>query len=92
MVHDRLDKYAETIHLNPLDIMNDEDLKNDEVTVKNNKTKEEDKVGIDYLIYYLDEQLVDEEFIDDYDEECDHEDCDCGHHHNQKGVIWIKNY
>ncbi|MBR3211057.1 MAG: hypothetical protein IKF71_03875 [Bacilli bacterium] len=27
MVHERLEKYAETIHLNPLDIMNDEDLR-----------------------------------------------------------------
>lgn len=75
-------KKADRLNAKYLIILNDEDLKNDEVTVKNNKTKEEDKVGIDYLIYYLDEQLVDEEFIDDYDEECDHEDCDCGHHHN----------
>lgn len=27
MVHERLEKYADDIHLNPLDIMNDEDLK-----------------------------------------------------------------
>ncbi len=38
-------------------ILNDEDLANDEVKVKNNKTKEEELVSVDYLIYYFDEKL-----------------------------------
>ena len=53
-------------------------MKNDEVKIKNNKTKKEDLVSIDYLIYYLDEALGDdlEEF--EHDEcECEHDECDC---------------
>ena len=46
--------------------------------MKDNKTKEEVKIGIDYLIYYLDEQLVDE--IEYHDCDCEDE-CECGHDH-----------
>ena len=70
-------KKADRLNSKYLIILNDEDLKNDEITIKNNKTKEEEKIGLDYLIYYLDEQLVDEEF----DECLEHDDeCDCDHH------------
>ena len=55
-------------------ILNDNDLKNDEIKIKNNKTKEEELIGIDYLIYYLDEHLSDEISDLDYDE------CRCGGH------------
>lgn len=41
-------------------ILNDEDLANDEVKVKNNRTKEENNVSVDYLIYYFDEKLSEE--------------------------------
>lgn len=65
-------KQADRLNSKFLIILNDEDLKNDEVVVKNNETKEEMKVGIDYLMYYLDEVLTDED-------ECScHSDCDCG--------------
>ncbi len=47
-------------------ILNDKDLENDEVVVKNNKTKEEEKIMLDYLVYYLDEQL---NLEGEYDEE-----------------------
>ena len=55
-------------------ILNDEDLKNDEIKIKDNKTKEEELIGIDYLIYYLDEHLNDELSDIYYDE------CECGGH------------
>lgn len=91
-------KQADRFNSKYLIILNDEDLKNDEVKIKNNKTKKEDLVSIDYLIYYLDEALGDdlEEF--EHDEcECEHDECDCdgdscackhdtctcGHHHEE---------
>ena len=66
-------KQADRLNSKYLIILNDEDLKNDEVKIKNNKTKKEDLVSIDYLIYYLDEALGDdlEEFEHD---ECVHAD------------------
>ena len=42
------------------------------VTIKNNKTKEEQKVELEYLIYYLDEMLS-----NNHECTCD-DDCDCG--------------
>ncbi len=91
-------KQADRLNSKYLIILNDEDLKNDDVKIKNNKTKKEDLVSIDYLIYYLDEALGDdlEEF--EHDEcECEHDECDCdgdscackhdtctcGHHHEE---------
>ena len=78
-------KQADRLNSKFLIILNDEDLKNDEITIKNNETKEETKIGLDYLIYYLDEQLMDFAISEEYDyaeEECDcDDDCDCGHHH-----------
>lgn len=91
-------KQADRLNSKYLIILNDEDLKNDEVKIKNNKTKKSDLVSIDYLIYYLDEALGDdlEEF--EHDEcECEHDECDCdgdscackhdtctcGHHHEE---------
>ena len=70
-------KTADRLNSKYLIILNDEDLKNDEINIKNNKTKEEEKIGLDYLIYYLDEHLIDEEEYLEYD----HDDCDCGHDH-----------
>jgi histidyl-tRNA synthetase len=69
-------KQADRLNSKYLIILNDEDLKNDEVKIKNNKTKEEELIGIDYLLYYLDEKLADS----DYEEE--HE-CSCGHSHDE---------
>lgn len=60
--------------------LNDEDLKNDEVRVKNSKTKEEQTIPVDYLMYYLDEALQDIE-----EDSCDScgtcgDDCHCHEH------------
>ena len=71
-------KQADRLNSKYLIILNDEDLKNDEVKIKNNKTKEEELVGVDYLLYYLDEHLSDEDL--DYIED----ECKCGHHHGEE--------
>lgn len=69
-------KQADRLNSKFLVILNSEDLNNNEVKVKNNKTKEEEIISLDALIYYLDEKLT----IDSDDCDCDH-DCngDCGH-------------
>ena len=82
-------KQADRFNSKYLIILNDEDLKNDEVKIKNNKTKEEELVSVDYLLYYLDEHLSDED-LDylEYEEEhhcCGNHEEDghcCGHHNN----------
>ena len=76
-------------------ILNDEDLKKNEIKIKNNKTKEEVTLGIDYLLYYLDEVLLEDEIenMEGIDmekrctcgDECDctiEENCGCLAHHN----------
>ena len=49
-----------------LTVLNDENLKNNELIMKDNKTKEETKVKVEDLIDYLYEKLDDHE-------------CHCGH-------------
>jgi len=68
-------KQADRLNSKFLIILNDEDLQNDTVKVKNNSTKEEEIVELDYLLYYLDEQLLDSN-------DCCGDDCSCGHEHN----------
>lgn len=61
-------------------VLNSEDLNNNEIKIKNMKTKEEEVISLDVLIYYLDEKL--NEFEDDTcgcDDECYCEGgCNCG--------------
>ena len=76
-------KQADRYNSKYLIILNDEDLKNDEVKIKNNKTKEEELVSIDYLLYYLDEKLGDDDYVEEHDCHCGDEchcgdDCHCG--------------
>lgn len=52
-------------------VLNSDDLKNNEVKVKNNKTRDEELVSVDALIYYLDENIVEEE------SSCDEHECNC---------------
>lgn len=69
-------KQADRLNSKFLVILNSEDLNNNEVKVKNNKTKEEEIISLDALIYYLDEKLT----IDGDDCDCDHEcNGECGH-------------
>lgn len=69
-------KQADRLNSKFLVILNSEDLNNNEVKIKNNKTKEEEIISLDALIYYLDEKLT----IDSDDCDCDHEcNGECGH-------------
>jgi len=78
-------KQADRLNSKFLIILNDEDLKNDTVKVKNNQTKEEETVEIDYLMYYLDEHLLDDDGCNCGDEcNCDEHHCSC---HNDDDVI-----
>ena len=74
-------KQADRLKSKYLIILNDEDLKNDEIKIKDNKTKEEELIGIDYLIYYLDEHLNDELSDIYYDE------CECGGHDENNLIL-----
>ncbi len=80
-------KQADRLNSKLLIILNDEDLKKDEVKVKNNKTKEEVSIGLDYLLYYLDETLSIEDDHgcgcgESHDEE--EHSCECGGHCHDK--------
>ena len=57
-------KQADRFQSKYLIILNDEDLQNDIVKIKNNETKEETEVGIDYILYYFEEQMAQEEYSD----------------------------
>ena len=80
-------KAADRLNAKFLMILNSEDLKDGFVTIKNNKTKEEEKVTMEYMMYYLDEHLTEEDECgcghshDDNDECSCGDDCDC-HSHN----------
>ncbi|MBD9105979.1 histidine--tRNA ligase [bacterium] len=67
-------KQADRLNSKFLIILNDEDLKNNEIKIKNNKTKKETTVELDYLMYFLDEELL------TLEEESDDCGCGCGHH------------
>lgn len=62
-------KQADRLNAKYIAILNSEDLDNNEIKIKNNKTKEEEIISLDVLIYYLDEQL---------NAGCEDDDCDCG--------------
>ena len=77
---------ADRLKAKYLIILNDEDLKNDEVKIKDNKTKEEELVGVDYLLYFLDEHLSDEDLgdLEEFKEhDCEDHECGC-HEHNHE--------
>ena len=69
-------KQADRLGTKFLIILNDEDLKRNEIKIKNNKTKEEVTLGLDYLLYYLDEVLLEDAV--EYNEQCSNEECTCG--------------
>lgn len=86
-------KQADRLNAKFTCVLNSEDLNNNEVKIKNNKTKEEEIISLDVLIYYLDEKINamedDGEEYDMTDDECccgghseDHE-C-CGHCHHKE--------
>ena len=87
-------KQADRLNAKYICVLNSEDLDNNEVKIKNNKTKEEEVISLDALIYYLDEKLTTEVEEDECDcgcdhhhehGECEHGECKCSHHHEEKG-------
>lgn len=86
-------KQADRLHAKYVAILNSEDLDNNEIKIRDNKTKEEEIISLDALIYYLDEKLntgasdVTEDEIyswEEHEENCDGDcggSCHCGHHH-----------
>ena len=75
-------KQADRLNAKFIAVLNSEDLNNNEIKIKNNRTKEEEIISLDALIYYLDEQLnAMEEESDDCNCGCHDEDheCECGH-------------
>lgn len=62
-------------------VLNSDDLKNNELRIKNTKTKEEDIVSLDTLIYYLDENLIEDDCEcgcgNDCNGECKEHECHC---------------
>ena len=71
-------KQADRLNSKFIAILNSEDLTNNEIKIKNNKTKEEEIISLDVLIYYLDEKLTTDS--DECDCGCSHEcSCDCNH-------------
>ena len=71
-------KQADRLNSKFIAILNSEDLTNNEIKIKNNKTKEEEIISLDVLIYYLDEKLTTDS--DECDCGCSHEcSCECDH-------------
>ena len=66
-------KQADRLNAKFTCVLNSEDLNNNEVKIKNNKTREEEIISLDVLIYYLDEQI---NLMEPEEGECG-----CGHHH-----------
>ena len=79
-------KQADRLNAKFTAVLNSEDLNNNEVKIKNQKTGEEEVISLDALIYYLDEKCKDDEFDyleDDCDcDDCNHEDHECNHDHS----------
>ena len=73
-------KQADRLNAKYIAVLNSEDLDNNEIKIKNNKTKEEEIISLDVLIYYLDEKL--NTGLEDDDECCGECDGDCCHHHH----------
>lgn len=84
-------KQADRLKAKYVAVLNSEDLNNNEIKIKNNRTKEEEIISLDVLIYYLDEQLntgfedINEEMLEDDccggEGHCKHGgECHCHHH------------
>ena len=70
-------KQADRLNAKYIAVLNSEDLDNNEIKIKNNKTKEEEIINLDVLVYYLDEKInasLEEEYG-----HCGCGDCDCEH-------------
>lgn len=75
-------KQADRLKSKFLLILNSADLDTGEIQIKNCQTKEEEKIAVEYLIYYLDEKLVDAETesFDLNNFQTEKDECNCGGH------------
>ncbi len=55
-------KQADRLNSRFFIILNDQELETDQIKIKDNKTKEETLVGIDYILYYFEEKLSEEDY------------------------------
>ena len=62
-------KQADRLNAKYTIVLNSDDLNNNQIKLKNNKTKEEDLIDLDYIIYYLDENIAEESFENFIEEE-----------------------
>ena len=69
-------KQADRLNAKFTCVLNSEDLNNNEVKIKNNKTKEEEIISLDVLIYYLDE-MINASCEDECDCGCGQDHCEC---------------
>jgi histidyl-tRNA synthetase len=69
-------KQADRLNAKYTCVLNSEDLNNNEVKIKNSKTKEEEIISLDVLIYYLDEKLNSGDYDYTEDDCCGDDDCD----------------
>ncbi len=74
-------KQADRLNSHFVAIIGEDEMANDYITIKNNITKEEDKIDTAYLVNYLDEKLLQEDCTCGDDCDCNHDhDCGCEHH------------
>ncbi len=69
-------RQAERLNAKFLLILNSEDLDNNELKIKDARSKEEEIISMDALIYYLDEKLAMDEYISS-EEDLEESDCHC---------------
>lgn len=76
-------KQADRLNAKYIAVLNSEDLNNNEIKIKDNKSKEEEVISLDALIYYLDEKLnTMEDETEDFDFDLEHEYECSGHGHH----------
>ena len=71
-------KQADRLNAKFTIVLNSDDLKNNEVKIKNNKTKEEDVISLDALIYYLDENVIEDDDCNCNCDDSEEHECHCG--------------
>jgi len=71
-------KQAENKNAKAIIIVGEDELNDEVLTVKNLKTKKEEKIDVDYIFNYLEELEFD---VDDLTCDCGHDHCECHHHH-----------
>ena len=70
-------KRADYFNSKYLILLNSDDLNEGLITIKNNKTKEEEKIMMEYIIYYFDEHISDDNLPIEADFHNHEEGCDC---------------